>query len=168
MSAIRFRCPTCAAEVELDRRHLGGEVECGACLGVFVADPAAAFEPPPPGLREPAAEGDRPRSRRPAQPRRPRRRYDGPPPVGEPEPPASGAAVTALVLGILAVLSAPSSCFCPCVSIPLAVGAIGFGGAALLGRGGYGVATAGLVLGVIGLVMTAGVFAFGFNGAWVP
>ncbi|MBX9624053.1 MAG: hypothetical protein K2X82_09615 [Gemmataceae bacterium] len=46
--------------------------------------------------------------------------------------------------------------------------AIGIGGTALLGRGGHGVAAAGLVMGVISLVISAGVFAVGFNGGWAP
>ncbi|MBX9584069.1 MAG: hypothetical protein K2X87_27535, partial [Gemmataceae bacterium] len=88
------------------------------------------------------------------------RRYDGPPPPAEPEPPASGAAIASLVLGIGAVLTA---CLCPCLSIPLAVGAMATGGAALLGTGGHGIATAGLTLGVIGLMVTAVAVAAGFG-----
>lgn len=158
MSPLRFHCPVCDAEVELDRRHLGAEVECGACMAVWVADPAAAVEPPPAPDPPAGPPGLRPR---PSIPRPARRRYDRPPPPAEPEPPASGAAITSLVLGVLAVMS---SCFCPCLSIPLAVGAMATGGTALLGRGGHGVATAGLTLGIVGLLLTAGAVAFGIGG----
>ncbi|MDB5308605.1 MAG: hypothetical protein JWO38_2807 [Gemmataceae bacterium] len=38
MSTIRVICPTCNAELEIDEKHAGQEVECGSCLQVFVAE----------------------------------------------------------------------------------------------------------------------------------
>ena len=161
MPTVRLRCPTCRAEVELGREFLGAEVECGACLAVFVADPRAATDPPPPPAEQSRTPGgDAPGPRRPQPSRRPRPRRDYPRPPADPEPPASAAAVASLVLGITSVMTA----CCSCVSIPFAVGAMATGGTALMGRGGHGIATAGLILGIVGLLLSGAAAAFGFGG----
>src|SRR6187402_1718875 len=64
MATIRVKCPTCNAELEIDDRHLGEEVECGSCLQTFTPeDPKAKKKPYK--MRRPADEDedDRPRRR---------------------------------------------------------------------------------------------------------
>ena len=58
MATIRVSCPMCGQLVEVDAQYAGQEVECGACLQVFVAEPpraASTWEARapdlPPGLR---------------------------------------------------------------------------------------------------------------------
>lgn len=44
MSLIRLTCPACARLLEVDAATIGTDVECGACLEVFVAkDPEGSF-----------------------------------------------------------------------------------------------------------------------------
>lgn len=76
MPTIRLRCPTCHAHVELDREHCGKEVECGACMGVFVAaDPGKIDAARPKPAAGPGA-GLRSASDRPSRRRRPRHEDD--------------------------------------------------------------------------------------------
>ena len=68
MANIRVTCPTCKADLEISKEHLGKEVECGSCLQAFVAeDPKSKKKPYK--MRRPKNEDrdddDRSRKRRP-------------------------------------------------------------------------------------------------------
>jgi predicted Zn finger-like uncharacterized protein len=84
MANVRVHCPTCNAELEIDDRYLGQEVECGSCLETFVAE-----EPKKKNdlvrLKDDEFEERRPRRRRSRwedddDDYRPRRYHDGIPP----------------------------------------------------------------------------------------
>jgi hypothetical protein len=139
MATIRVHCPTCNAELELDARHAGEEVECGSCLQVFVAREPARPDPDP----------DEPRR---GTRRRWRRRDDDddydyrPPRAGG----GTGLAVTALVLGILSI---PLACCCTLLAFPMSLGAVVTGAIGMKNPEGRGMAVTGLVLGIVGLVL---------------
>jgi hypothetical protein len=168
MPNFRVTCPACSTTLELDAQHAGQEVECGSCLQVFVATP-----PPPPPPPRPVIRGVAPTKPAPSRPptrRTPRRpsprddddyphdRYDddyADPPV------ASGLGTASLVLGILSVVA---FCCWPLSGL-LGVLAIILGA---VGRGNppdRGSATAGLILGIVGLVLTAA-FVLVIRGDW--
>jgi predicted Zn finger-like uncharacterized protein len=66
MANIRITCPTCRTELEIDDSHVGGQVECGNCLQVFVAEPPRRERADAPGGpagrgRDDDRDDDRPR-----------------------------------------------------------------------------------------------------------
>ncbi len=78
-----------------------------------------------------------------------------------PQGPTNGLAVASLVLGIVALVTSPVSCLC-CMLLPLspiaAILAIIFGAIARAqiaagGQVGYGMATAGLICGIVALLL---------------
>lgn len=162
MPNIRFVCPACHTTLELDAQYAGQEVECGSCLQVFVAT-APAAKPAKPVIRGYAAKPTRPSP----PPRRPTRRDDDEPRIDyddEPEfRPASGLGTAALVFGILSVVA-----FC-CWPLSGLFGLL----AVLLGALGRRnpmdrpSATAGIILGIVGLVLMAAVLG-ALGGAWNP
>ena len=46
MATVRVTCPTCSAELEIDEKHVGQEVECGSCQQVFVSAPPEGKKKP--------------------------------------------------------------------------------------------------------------------------
>ena len=161
MPNIRVTCPACGTTLELDAQHAGQEVECGSCLQVFVAKPAAPPARPP--IR--GVPPTKPAPRRGVPPRPAPRdddyaldRYDddyGPPPT------ASGLGTAALVLGILSVVA---FCCWP-VSGLFGLLAVALGAIGRRNPMDRGPATSGIVLGVIGLVLTVAVVAIA-RGGW--
>ena len=146
MALIRVRCPACQAELEIDDRHTGQEVECGSCLQVFVAEPARERSAPSESRRprrdrrdeeEEDFDYDRPRQRR----RDSGRREGG----------GIGLAVTSLVLGIVGI---PLACCCGLFATPVQVAGAICGGIAMRQSEGKGMAVTGLVLSIIGLVLS--------------
>jgi hypothetical protein len=147
-------CPACRLLLDLRDEWLGGKVECGGCGTVF-APPARC----PPAVAWDDRQAGRPRYRNGRRLR----------PL--PEPPddtdgttmhrqqkGQGQAVTALVLGIVAlVVGLPASlCFCPIIMTVPSVLALLFGFLGLRTEG-RSMALAGLVMGAIGQVL-AGAF----------
>lgn len=162
MPNIRVVCPACHATLELDAQYAGQEVECGSCLQVFVATPPAP--PARPVIRGVTSKPTRPSP----PPRRPAPRDDHYPRLGYDDDerefrPASGLGTASLVLGILSVVT-----FC-CWPVS------GFFGLLAVVLGAFGrrnpmdrpPATAGLVLGIVGLVLMVAVLA-ALRGAWNP
>ena len=149
----------CGKLLEVDAAHAGQEVECGACLQVFVAEAPSA-----PAIKASAA---------PELPARikgkPWRRgddvdyehdheddeYD----EFDPAPgarTASGTAVVALVVGVLALLT---SC-CVFSGVPLGVTAMVLGSSAKRNTGPSGAATAATVLGSVACLISLGFVAW--------
>lgn len=163
MPNIRVVCPACATTLELDAQHAGQEVECGSCLRVFVANPPPALAPRPVIRGVPPT---KPAPRRGPPPRRPARDDDYPRiPYDDDEPeyrPASGLGVASLVLGILSVVA-----FC-CWPVSGFFGLL----AVILGAVGRRnpmdrpSATAGLIIGIIGLVAAAAFIAWLKGQRW--
>ena len=183
MANIRVTCPACKSELEIDAAFDGQEVECGNCLEVFVAKTpdgggasgggkipgASAFGS---GRSKPADKPARKKRRDDDDDdERDRRRRDDdddddyapPPPRRSSGGAGDGVAVTALVLGIVAVMG----CCCWPVSIPAGLAACVTGAIGLKSENNKGLAVAGLVLGVIAMclggVFLVGGFANGFN-----
>lgn len=149
MALIRVHCPGCRAELELDDRHAGQEVECGGCRQVFIVDP-------------PGESAARPR------PRRPRPDPDGDDFAYDrrrslPRDEVRGGGVLTAISLILGVAGLPMGCCCgPGGVIVPAVGAV-CGGVALGQSGGRALAVAGFALNVVGLGLGLGVRFFGFG-----
>jgi hypothetical protein len=157
MANIRVRCPACNEELEIDERHEGEEIECGSCFEKFVAK----------------AESDRPsrrskRSRRDDddddeyedRPRRRRRRSSH----GGGEGFGTGGGGSAAMLSIVCgILSLPLGC-CWCLGLPVAIAGIAFGISAMKDPSSKGMGAVGLVLSVIGLLLSGGVMLFGAIG----
>ncbi len=179
MANIRVTCPECKTQLEIGEEHAGQEVECGNCYKVFIAKApekegpkvTVVFGLPP---KSEPKEAERPRRRR----RRDdddddyehdrRRRddddydYDRRARRGEDTGGADGMAIAALVLGIL---SLPLVC-CWWAGLPLSVLAIIFGSLGLKSRDQSGLATAGLVLGIIAACLVGFLFVVGMGGRW--
>ncbi len=162
MANIRVTCPTCNAELEIGEEHLGQEVECGSCLGAFVAEDPKSKKRPYKMQRpkdDDEDEDDRPRKKR-------RRRrdedddYDYSPPGSRDGGGGSGLAIASLILGIISI---PMACCCGLFSIPLSLGAIATGGMSMKNPEGKGMAVTGVVLGVISLGLCVAAFAIGFG-----
>ena len=150
----------CGKLLEVDAAHAGQEVECGECLQVFVAEPPT----------NPAIEASAARESPARIPGKPWRRrgddddyehdheddeYD----EFEPAPgarPASGTAVVALVVGILALLT---SC-CPLTGVAFGVTAMALGSSARRFSGPSGAATAATVLGSVACLVSLGFVAW--------
>jgi predicted Zn finger-like uncharacterized protein len=164
MANVRVTCPTCKAELEIGEEHLGKEVECGSCLQPFVAEDPSRRKGPY-RMRRPREDDqdDDDNDRR----KKKRRReddyeddYDYSPPGTTARGGGNGLAVTALVLGILAI---PLSCCCGLCSLPVSIGAIVTGGIGMKNLNGRGMSIAGLVLGILAIVITIGGFFLGFG-----
>lgn len=178
MATIRVKCPACKTELEIDAEHVGEDVECGNCLEVFKAQPPASLSKPAPRADEDEDEDKpakpKPKSRRrddddddDDRPRRKRRRrrdddddddyYDAPPPrrAGG----SNGLAVTSLILGILAIFP---GCCCY-LWVPLSLGSIVTGSIGMKNENGKGMAIAGVVLGVIALLLYGSLAVIGFG-----
>ena len=174
MALIRVTCPTCRAELELDARHAGQEVECGSCLQVFVAErPAGERQPAPAEPRRPRPAEEDDRRRRPHRDEeddRPRRRrreeYDYEEDDGyeyslRSNGGGTGLAVTSLILGIVTIplvgccglvflqFSVCSGLF----SLPFSIGGAVCGLIGMRQEEGKGMAIAGLVLNMIAVVL---------------
>jgi predicted Zn finger-like uncharacterized protein len=156
MANIRVTCPTCNSELEIDDEFVGQEVECGNCLQVFVAE-----GPKKSGSSSRRSSDDEEEEEKPRKKKKKKRRreeddddydydedYYSPPSRGGG---GTGLAVTALVLGILAVFP---GCCCGFLGIPLSIGAIITGGIAMKNPEGKGMAITGIVLGIIMLALT--------------
>ena len=144
MATIRVRCPTCNAELEVDSRHEGEEVECGSCLQVFTA-------------RRPKPRSDRDEPRKPRRSRRGRDDDDdGPIEVyiyEDAAPRGGGAAATfAVIFGVLALFL---GC-CPFTGIGFGAAAMWCGSMGAKNPHTRGLAITGSVLGSIGLVLGFG------------
>lgn len=147
-------CPACRLLLDIRDEWLGGAVECGGC--------GTVFNPPtdaPPAVRWDDREAGRPRYTRSGRRLRPRPEppddTDGT--TATRQQPGQGKAVTALVLGIVAlVIGLPTSlCFCPIVLTVPSVLALLFGFLGLRTEG-RSMALAGLVMGAIGQVLAGG------------
>ncbi|MFO0805830.1 MAG: DUF4190 domain-containing protein [Gemmataceae bacterium] len=163
MAEVRVNCPTCKAELAIGEEHLGQEVECGSCLGVFVAQESKSSKKPDKGRRNERdhddADDDRPRRKR-------RRRRDdeddfdySPPGAGGGDGGGTGLAVTSLIFGIV---SFPLLCCCH-LNVPASLMGIVFGAIAIYKPNGRGLAITGLVLSILSLVIYGGLFAFGLG-----
>lgn len=163
MANVRVTCPTCNAELEIGEEHLGKEVECGSCLGAFVAEDPATKKKPYKMRREekdPEDEEDRPRKKK-----RRRRRRDDDDDDYDYSPPGSGGggtglATTAMILGIVAL---PMACCCGMFSLPLSLGAVVTGGIAMKNPEGKGQAVTGLICGLLALGFSIAALAIGFG-----
>jgi hypothetical protein len=158
MAKIQVTCPMCNETLELDSQYDGQEVECGACFQTFVARG-------PSSRKRSRDRDDEEEDRRPA--RKSRRRteddYDDDGDYDEYAPPrrrvrrrryadegGNSAAVWSLVLGLLSLVF--GFC-CGLFSLPLSIGAMATGAAGMKKEQGRGMAVAGIVLGIIGLVI---------------
>lgn len=160
MATIRVTCPTCGKLLEVDAAHTGQEVECGECLQVFVAEPHTN-----PAIETSAARDMPARNK----PKPWRRRGDDDDYEHDHEDdeydefdrstgarPASGTAVAALVVGVLALLT---SC-CVFSGVPLGVTAMVLGSSAKKNTGPSGAATAATVLGSVACLISLGFVAW--------
>ena len=156
-------CPACRLLLDIRDEWLGGKVECGGCGTVFA----------PPTNCPPAVVWDDRKAGRPRYSRSGRRLRPLPEPPDDSDgttvhrkQPGQGQAVTALVLGIVAlVVGLPASlCFCPIIMTVPSVLALLFGFLGLRTEG-RSMALAGLVMGAIGQVL-AGVFML-YYGKWM-
>jgi hypothetical protein len=148
--AIAFTCD-CGQQLQARDEHAGRQTRCPKCGNSVPIPGAEAAAPPPPPLRpEPVAPRPRPRpditEDDDTEERRPRRRDRDRAPIG-----TSMAAIFSLILGILS----------PCLLVFAAIPAIVLGVVGLRAvRGsegrlqGGGMAVAGIILGVLGLVCT--------------
>ncbi len=157
MATIRVTCPMCGKLLEVDAAHAGQEVECGECFQVFVAE---AFQTPrikasnarelPPGLK------GRPQRHRDDNDDHGHRREE----FDDEEPAvsgvASGTAVVALVVGVLALLT---SC-CPFTGVAFGIAAMVLGSSAKRYSGPSGAATAATVLGSVACLISLGFVAW--------
>lgn len=156
MATVRVNCPTCNAELEIDDRHLGQEVECGSCLQTFVAEEGK--KPPRPRRRDDEDEEER-------KPRRRRSRrdddddYDYSPPARGSGGDANALAVISLVFGIL---SFPLLCCCY-LNIPASLAGIVCGAIGMQKQQGKGMAIAGLILSIVSLLLFGGLVILGFG-----
>jgi len=165
MANVRVTCPTCNAELEIGEEHLGKEVECGSCLGAFVAeDPKTKKQPYK--MRRPKDDTGEDEEDRPRKKKRRRRRdddeddYDYSPPSSRGGGGGTGLAVTSLILGLL---SLPLACCCGLFSLPVSLGASITGAIALKNPEGKGMAVTGLILGLLGIGLFIAAFAIGFG-----
>ena len=171
MADILVTCPTCKTQLEIDAAYEGQEVECGSCLQVFVATTKKARRDDEPSGRSGGGKvrgstsssgrgsrGSRERDRDDDDDDRPARRrrddddddYDHDRPARRRRSNGSnGLAITALILGILSI----PACCCPIVGIVTSIISIVTGSMGLKNPEGKGMATAGLVLGIIGLIL---------------
>lgn len=99
---VTVQCPTCGERLELDDRHLGREVECGACRAEFIARAETTTRPARPRYDDPDEDFDDSEDDRPRRPRTRRERdaddlADGAARVK----PAAVALVAVSVLGLL-------------------------------------------------------------------
>lgn len=145
MAKFRVRCPACNEELEIDERHDGEEVECGSCFERFAAKAPSEERPSRRSRRRDDDEGD-------YEEERPRRRRRVRHSSGGGGGGGNAPAIASLICGILAVLT---SCFCGCLSIPLAVGAIGSGVAGMKNPDGKAMAVIGICLGILALAFFA-------------
>jgi hypothetical protein len=161
-----IRCENCRAALKLPEQYLGQEVRCPSCSRTFVAKESLESPPPPPPVREPEAREEPPRTRRRDEDYdrrrrddededypRPRRRYYDDDRFVEPH---RGTSI--LTMGILSIVF---FCFFP-LAVGLGIGAIVMANNDLaklrsgtMDRSGQGTTQAGLVCGVIGLVIEA-------------
>jgi predicted Zn finger-like uncharacterized protein len=160
MANVRITCPTCHAELEIEEEHVGREVECGSCLQAFVAEDGTSKKKPY-RMRRPKDDDRDDDDVRPRRRRRSRRReydddYDYRPSSASSG--GSGLAVLSLILGIL---SLPMACCCGLFSLPCTLGATITGSIALKNPDGKGMAVTGMVLGIIGLVLSVVMVAIG-------
>ena len=157
MATIRVTCPMCGKQLEVDAGHTGHEVECGECYQVFVAE-----APPPPRIR--VVEHDLP----PGIAGKPRRRHDDDGDESDDfevfDSSASGTAVAALIVGVLALVTA----CCPVTGVAFGITAMVLGSSAKRYSGPSGAATAAAVLGsvacLISLAFVAWLIAAGLRG----
>jgi hypothetical protein len=165
MPTIRVTCPMCGKLLEVDAEHAGREVECGECFQIFVAE-----TPQPPKIR--AVAHDLPPGVK-GKPRRQRddddyepdeddefEEFDRPPGAGS----ASGTAVAALIVGVLALVTA----CCPLTGVAFGITAMVLGSSAKRYSGPSGAATAATVLGsvacLISLAFVAWMIAIAIRG----
>lgn len=150
-------CPACRLLLDLRDEWLGGKVECGGCGTVFTA---------PASCPKAVAWDDR-QAGRPRYSRSGRRLRPLPEPPDDTDgttttrlQPGHGSAITALVLGIVCLVSAlPSMCFCPVILTVPSVLALLFGFLGLRTEGRQ-MALAGLVMGAIGQVLAGAILIF--------
>ena len=161
MAEVRVNCPTCNAELAIGEEHLGKEVECGSCLGAFVAEDPSTKKQPYKMKREDRTDDDEDRPRK----KKRRRRddddeddYDYSPP-GASDGGGTGLAITSLILGIL---SFPLMCCCY-LNVPTALLGTALGAVAMYKPNGRGLAITGLAINIISLVIFAGLFVLGFG-----
>lgn len=156
MANIRVKCPTCESELEIDSAHEGQEVECGNCLQVFVAErprPKSSSSASTPTSKKPAKkrDDDDEAQDRPRKSRRRRRDDDdddyAPPRRGGG---GNGLATVSVVLGGFSIVMAVCCGLC---SLPLSIAAIVTGSIAMKEPQGKGMATAGLALGFVAIVV---------------
>lgn len=167
MANVRVTCPTCNAELEIGEEHLGKEVECGSCLGAFVAeDPKTKKQPYKMRREEKVRDDDEDEEDRPRKKKKRRRRRDDDEDDYDYSPPGSGGgggsglATTAMILGIVAI---PLACCCGLFSIPVSLAAVVTGGISMKNPEGKGQAVTGLICGLLALAMSIGALVIGFG-----
>ena len=159
---LTIRCENCRAALKLPEQYLGQEVRCPSCSRTFVAKESQESPPPRPPVREPELPEEAPRQRRDDDYDR-RRREDEDEDYPRPRrrnyedrfiEPHRGTSV--LTMGILSIVF---FCFFP-LAVGLGIGAIIMANNDLakmrsgaMDRSGQGTTQAGLVCGVIGLVI---------------
>ena len=166
MAEVRVTCPTCNAELAIGEEHLGKEIECGSCLGAFVAeDPKTKKQPYKMKRTEKDRDEDEDDDDRPRKKKKRRRRdddeddYDYSPPGSSGDGGSSALGVTSLIFGIL---SFPLLCCCY-LNVPASLIGIATGAIAMYKPNGRGMATVGLILSIVSLLLFGGMFALGFG-----
>lgn len=163
-----MQCANCRSDLKEGAGFCGN---CGAQVILPPNQPAEPWVPPPPApavpspLPEPQApqqphSPQQPASQLPATPYTapgaPTAQYAGPPPTyAIPKQPSHGLSIASLVLGILSLVT----CIIWFFAIPLGVAALicGFIGRP---RGGKGMATAGIITAIAGIILTIVITAF--------
>jgi len=159
MATIRVTCPMCGKLLEIGAEHAGQEVECGECFQVFVAEAppspkiTAVTHGLPPGIK------GKPRPRHDDDDEYEHDReddefeeFDRPSGAG----PASGTAVAALIVGVLALVTA----CCPLTGVAFGITAMVLGSSAKRYSGPSGAATAATVLGSVACLISLGFVAW--------
>src|SRR5262245_14563996 len=162
MARIRVTCPMCGETLEVGAEHEGQEVECGACLQVFVAENRdkpkirIVLMHELPELKTKSKRRRRDDEDDDYEHDHPRDDYGDNRPHGGTGVGADRTAVAGLAIGVLALLTA----CCPLSGIAFGILAMVLGGMSKRQSGGSGAASAATVLGSIALAISAGLLVW--------
>jgi len=159
MADVRVICPTCNAELAIGEEHLGKEVECGSCLGAFVAeDPKSKKKPYKMRRTERDEDEEDVRPRKKKKRRRDDDDYDYSPPSASGDG-SSTLGVLSLVFGLI---SFPLMCCCY-LNVPASLAGIALGAIGLAKPASRSLSIAGIACSIISLVIFGGMFAIGMG-----
>ena len=161
MADVRVICPTCNAELAIGEEHIGKEVECGSCLGAFVAeDPKTKKKPYK--MRRTEREDDDDDDERPKKKRRRRRDDDDDYDYSPPSASGDGSSTLGVLSLVFGLISFPLMCCCY-LNVPASLAGIACGAIGLAKPASRSLSIAGIACSVISLVIFGGMFAIGMG-----